>query len=393
VLAILAPGQGAQTPGFLTPWIEAVPGFADRLRWWSTVVGVDLVSAGTVWDADRIRDTAVAQPLLVAAGLATSDALFRSDSAKRAVGVVAGHSVGELTAAALAGALSPEAALALVGARGKAMAAAAALDPTGMSAILGGDPAEVLTHVEALDLTAANHNGAGQIVAAGRQENLDKLRQDPPPGARVIPLSVAGAFHTSFMAPAAEALETFIGGVTVRDPDVLLLSNDDGAVVSSGSDLLQRLVRQVAAPVRWDLCMKSLDQLGVTAVIELTPGGTLSGLVKRTLKGVETLAVKTPDDLPAAAALIMAHKRVTPEAAPAWRLVVSPVAGLFAPADTPIGAVVAGGDPIGTVDNRGRQETVVAAHGGVLVEWLAESGDPVNPGQPLARLHPTEAPA
>ncbi len=393
MLAILAPGQGAQTPGFLTPWIADVPGFADRLRWWSSVVGVDLVAAGTTWEADRIRDTAVAQPLLVAAALATAGPLFRSDSARRAVGVLAGHSVGELTTAALSGALSAEAALALVGARGKAMAAAAALAPTGMSAVLGGDPAEVVAHIEALDLTAANHNGAGQVVAAGRQENLDKLAEQPPAGARVRPLSVAGAFHTSFMSPAVDHLETFIGGVTVRDPDVLLLSNADGAVVSSGEDLLRRLVRQVAAPVRWDLCMKTMGQLGVNAVIELTPGGTLTGLVRRTLPGVETLAVKTPDDLAAAHALIIAHKRVTPEAAPAWRLAVAPVAGQFTPAEIPLNTVVSAGDTVGVVGSRGREEAVVAAHGGVLVEWLAETGDPVNPGQPLARLHPTEAPA
>jgi [acyl-carrier-protein] S-malonyltransferase len=273
------------------------------------------------------------------------------------------------------------------------MASAAALAPTGMSAVVGGDPAEVLAQVEALDLTAANHNGAGQVVAAGRQENLDKLRSEPPAGARVIPLSVAGAFHTSFMSPAADHLASFIGGVTVRDPELLLLSNADGAVVSSGGDLLERLVRQVASPVRWDLCMKTLGQLGVTAVIELTPGGTLTGLVKRNLKGVETLAVKTPDDLDAAHALIVAYKKVTPEAAPAWRLVVSPVAGEFTPGETELGTTVAAGTVIGSVGNRGRYEEVVAAHGGVLVEWLAEPGDPVNPGQPLARLHPTEAPA
>jgi [acyl-carrier-protein] S-malonyltransferase len=391
VLAILAPGQGAQTPGFLTPWVEGVPGFADRLHWWSTVVGLDLVGAGTTWDAVTIRDTAVAQPLLVAAALATADALLRSDSAQRAVGVYAGHSVGELATAALSGALSPEAAMALVGARGKAMAAAAALEPTGMSAILGGEPDEVLAAVEALDLTAANHNGAGQVVAAGRIENLDKLRAEPPAKARIIPLSVAGAFHTSFMGPAVEHLQTFIAGVPVRDPHTLLLSNADGAVVSSGTDLIGRLVGQVATPVRWDLCMKTLGQLGVTAVIELTPGGTLTGLVKRTLPGVETLAVKTPDDLPAAHALLAAHKRVTPEAAPAWRLVVAPVAGQFVPADVELGSVVPVGGTIGVVESRGRQETVVAAHGGVLVEWLAELSDPVNPGQPLARLHPAEA--
>ncbi|BEP15238.1 ACP S-malonyltransferase [Acidothermaceae bacterium B102] len=391
MLAILAPGQGAQTPGFLTPWVEGVPGFADRLHWWSTVVGVDLISAGTTWDAVTIRDTAVAQPLLVAAALATADALLTSDSAQRAVGVYAGHSVGEFTTAALSGALSPEASMALVGARGRSMAAAAALAPTGMSAILGGDPAEVLAAIEALDLTAANHNGAGQVVAAGRTENLDKLRAEPPAGTRVVPLSVAGAFHTEFMSPAVDELVSYTVGVPVRDPHTLVLSNSDGAVVSSGPELLRRLFGQVAAPVRWDLCMKTLGQLGVNAVIELTPGGTLTGLIRRALPGVELLALKTPDDLPAAHALIAAHKRVTPEAAPAWRVVVAPVAGQFVPVDVELGSVILPGGTIGVVESRGRQETVVAAHGGVLIEWLAEASDPVNPGQPLARLHPAEA--
>jgi [acyl-carrier-protein] S-malonyltransferase len=391
VLAILAPGQGAQTPGFLTPWIEGVPGFGDRLHWWSTVVGVDLIAAGTTWDAETIRDTAVAQPLLVAAALATADALLTSDSAQRAIGVYAGHSVGEFTTAALSGALSPEAAMVLVGARGRSMAAAAALEPTGMSAILGGDPAEVLAAIEALDLTPANHNGAGQVVAAGRTENLDKLRAEPPAGTRVVPLSVAGAFHTSFMSPAVDELESYTVGVPVRDPHTFVLSNSDGAVVSSGPELLRRLFGQVAAPVRWDLCMKSLGQLGVNAVIELTPGGTLTGLVRRALPGVELLALKTPDDLPSAHALIAAHKRVTPEAAPAWRVVVSPLAGQFVPAELEIDTVVAPGGVIGVIESRGRQDEVVAPYGGVLVEWLAEAHDPVNIGQPLARFHPAEA--
>jgi [acyl-carrier-protein] S-malonyltransferase len=316
VLAILAPGQGAQTPGFLTPWIEGVPGFADRLRGFSDATDVDLVAAGTVWDAEQIRDTSIAQPMLVAAALATAETLIGTTTEPE-VDVLAGHSVGEFAAAALSGALTAEAALAAVAERGRAMAAAAALSPTGMSAILGGDPQSVLAAIDSLGLTAANHNGAGQVVAAGSLEALDRLRVEPPAGARVIPLAVAGAFHTQYMTPAVERLEAHVSGIEVADPQVPVLSNADGAAVRDGAELVRRLVGQVATPVRWDLCMQTMRTMGVTAVIELAPGGTLTGLVKRAFKGgeatqaVQAVALKTPDDLPAARALLEEHAGAT----------------------------------------------------------------------------------
>ncbi|MFG3440734.1 ACP S-malonyltransferase [Nonomuraea sp. NPDC047897] len=293
MLAIVAPGQGAQTPGFLTPWLE-VPGFADRLAGWSEVTGLDLIAYGTTAGADEIRDTAVAQPLLVAAALASAEALGVTP------GVLAGHSVGEFAAAALSGALTAEQALALVRERAQAMAKAAAVTETGMTAVLGGVEADVLAAVERHGLTPANINGAGQIVAGGTLEQLAAFKDDAPARARLIPLSVAGAFHTAHMAPAVAHLREAAAAVAPADPSVTLLSNADGRAVTGGADLVERLVGQVSSPVRWDLCMTAMAELGVTAIIELLPGGTLTGLAKRGLRGVATVALKTPDDLDAA---------------------------------------------------------------------------------------------
>ncbi|GAB3859938.1 ACP S-malonyltransferase [Dactylosporangium cerinum] len=301
MLAVLAPGQGSQKPGFLTPWL-ALPGAEARLRWWSVLAGVDLVHLGAEADAEEIRDTAKTQPLLVAAALLTAEQLPLDNA-----NIFAGHSVGELAASALAGVLSAEAAVTLAGVRGREMAAACALEPTGMSAILGGDPDEVLAVIEAAGLHPANRNGAGQVVAAGSLTGLEKLAAAPPARARIISLQVAGAFHTPFMAPAEEALATIAAGVSTSAPTRPLLSNLDGTVVDHGPDMLQRLVQQVTAPVRWDLCMAALADRGVTAVIELAPAGTLAGLVKRTIKGIEIASVNTPDDLAAARDLIARH--------------------------------------------------------------------------------------
>ncbi|GAA0327066.1 ACP S-malonyltransferase [Actinoallomurus spadix] len=297
VLVIAAPGQGAQTPGFLNAWLE-VPGVADRLAWWSAVTGLDLIRYGTTADADEIRDTAVAQPLLVAAALAAYEALGITPD------VTTGHSVGELAAAAIAGVISPESAMVLVRERGRAMAEAAAVTETGMTAVLGGDAEEVLAAIEKHGLTPANANGAGQVVAAGTKEQLAAFAEEPPAGARLRPLSVAGAFHTHHMAPAVDTLRRITPGMPVAAPVTRLLSNRDGAVVDHGPDFVARLVEQVSAPVRWDSCMATMADLGVTAIIELPPAGTLVGLVRRALPGVERVALKTPDDLDKARALI-----------------------------------------------------------------------------------------
>ncbi|MDX3797849.1 ACP S-malonyltransferase [Streptomyces sp. AK04-3B] len=302
MLVLVAPGQGAQTPGFLTPWLD-LPGVEDRLRALSTAIDLDLVHYGTNADADEIRDTAIAQPLLVAAGLVSAAALGDITP-----GAVAGHSVGEITAAVFAGVLDDTAALGLVRRRGLAMADAAAITETGMSALLGGDPEVSVAHLEKLGLTPANINGAGQIVAAGTLEQLAALIEDKPEGVRkVVPLKVAGAFHTRHMAPAVESLAKAAAELDPADPTVRYVSNKDGQSVSTGAEILDRLVGQVANPVRWDLCMETFKELGATAIIEVSPGGTLVGLAKRALPGVKTLALKTPDDLDAARELIAEH--------------------------------------------------------------------------------------
>ena len=302
MLVLVAPGQGAQTPGFLTPWLE-LPGAADRLGAWSDAIGLDLAHYGTQADADAIRDTAVAQPLLVAAGLLSAAAL-----GDIVPGAVAGHSVGEITAAAYAGVLDDTAALTLVRKRGLAMAEAAAITETGMSALLGGDPEVSVAHLEKLGLTPANMNGAGQIVAAGTMEQLAALNEDKPEGVRkVVQLKVAGAFHTHHMGPAVEKLAEAAKELVPADPTVAYVSNKDGRTVTTGTEVLERLVGQVANPVRWDLCMETFKELGVTALIEACPGGTLTGLAKRALPGVKTLALKTPDDLDAARELVAEH--------------------------------------------------------------------------------------
>ncbi|MEV7613755.1 ACP S-malonyltransferase [Streptomyces sp. NPDC089799] len=292
MLVLVAPGQGAQTPGFLTPWLD-LPGAAERVAAWSEAIGLDLAHYGTKADADEIRDTAVAQPLLVAAGLLSAAHLDGI-----VPGAVAGHSVGEITAAAVAGVLTESDALSFVRTRGLGMADAAAVTPTGMSAVLGGDRDTVVAHLEKLGLTPANINGAGQIVAAGTLEQLAALEADKPEGAmKVVALKVAGAFHTHHMAPAVARLEEAAQALTPADPTVTYVSNKDGAAVATGADVVARLVGQVANPVRWDLCMERFAGLGVTGIIELCPGGTLTGLAKRALKGVPSVALKTPDDI------------------------------------------------------------------------------------------------
>lgn len=299
VIIAVFPGQGSQTPGFLAPWLQ-VEGARERLAAYSECAGVDLIAAGTDWDADRIRDTQVAQPLIVAASLLSWNALPERDR----VAGVAGHSVGEFAAAAAAGVLTDEQALRLVGIRGRAMAEAAAAEQTGMAAVIGGDETAVIARLEELGLTPANHNGGGQIVAAGSLPAIQTLASEPPAGTRVIPLQVAGAFHTHYMAPAVEVLRDAASAVTASDPRVAVWSNRDGARGGSGAEFLDSLVSQVASPVRWDLCMASFAADGVSGIIELSPAGTLTGLAKRALRGVPAVAVKTPDDLPAAQKLL-----------------------------------------------------------------------------------------
>jgi [acyl-carrier-protein] S-malonyltransferase len=390
MLIITAPGQGAQTPGFLAPWLE-LPGVTERLGAASELAGCDLIRFGTTASADEIKDTAVAQPLLLAAAIVAAAALSGSglpESGAVPADVAAGHSVGELAAGVMAGVLTADDAMRLTAIRGRAMAAAAAAEPTGMTAVLGGDQDVVLAAIARHGLTPANVNAAGQIVAAGTMTALEAFAADPPvkgSGARLRPLQVAGAFHTRHMAPAVAALRDAAADVAVTDPAITLLSDADGAAVTTGKEWLERIVAQVAAPVRWDLCMRTMADLGVTALIELPPAGTLTGLARRALPGVAQLAIKTPEQLDAARDLIAGHL-AEPDGhghghLPEWRLIVAPASGTFR----------SGADQqhLGTVVARGAEHPLAAPWAlrpAEIIEWLVEDGDPVSQGQPLIRV-------
>jgi [acyl-carrier-protein] S-malonyltransferase len=392
MLIITAPGQGAQTPGFLAPWLE-LPGVAERLGAASDLIGRDLIRLGTTASADEITDTAVAQPLRVATGIAVA-AMLAGQRGDVPADAAAGHSVGELTAGVLAGVLGADDALRLVRVRGEAMAAATAAEPTGMTAVLGGDEETVLAAIAGCGLTPANVNAAGQIVAAGTVAQLEAFAADPPPGARLRPLAVAGAFHTRHMAPAVAALRDATAGLVAKDPAITLLSNADGAAVGSGQEWLERIVAQVAAPVRWDLCMRTMADLGVTAIIELPPAGTLTGLAKRALPGVAVTAIKTPDQLDAVRAMIEEHLSETVTNGhtfaghqPEWRLIVAPTSGTFrSPGGRAEGSVITLTGDLGTVVARGGEREVTAPWPAEIIEWLVEDGDPVSEGQPLVRI-------
>ncbi|HET6152669.1 MAG TPA: acyltransferase domain-containing protein [Marmoricola sp.] len=389
MLIIVAPGQGAQTPGFLGPWLED-PQFAERLGWLSAVAGLDLAHYGTQADAETIRDTAIAQPLLVASGLVAALSLFPhpSDAFGR-IGAVAGHSVGELTVAAGARVISAEQAMVLVRERGNAMAQAAAVTETGMTAILGGDEAEVMAALTHHGLTAANVNAAGQIVAAGTAEQLAAFAADPPAKARLMPLSVAGAFHTEHMAPAVGVLAKLAPAVSTHDPRTAVISNADGQVVHDGRDVIRRIVKQVARPVRWDLCLAAMRDLGVTGILEMPPAGTLTNIAKRALPGVETFALKTPDQLDDARSFVDKHGAPSPmDIHPTWRMLVSPSKGTFVRSAGDEGESLVAASSIGLVRSTRDETAVLAPYGGTIVEWLVEDGDLVSPGQPLVRLHP-----
>lgn len=280
----------------LTSWLE-LPGAAERLSAWSEISGLDLARLGTTATAEEITDTAVTQPLVVAATLLAHEELTKRGLIAGKSTAVAGHSVGEIAAYAIAGVISADDAVKLAATRGAEMAKACALEPTGMAAVLGGDEAEVLARLESLDLIPANRNAAGQIVAAGAVAALEKLAEDPPAKARVRVLATAGAFHTHYMAPAAEGYAAAAATVATNEPTATLLSNADGKPVDSAADAMAKLVAQMTRPVRWDLCNETLRGMEVSAIVEFPPAGTLVGIAKRELKGTPTHAVKAPSDL------------------------------------------------------------------------------------------------
>lgn len=280
----------------LTAWLE-LPAAAERLAAWSQISGLDLVRLGTTATAEEITDTAVTQPLVVAATLLAHEELSRRGVIAGKETVVAGHSVGEIAAYAIAGVISADDAVKLAATRGAEMAKACAVEPTGMAAVLGGEEADVLARLEALDLVPANRNAVGQIVAAGAVAALDKLVEDPPEKARVRKLATAGAFHTQYMASATDGYAAAAASVTTGEPTTKLLSNADGQPVTSAADAMSKLVAQMTRPVRWDLCTETMRKADMTAIVEFPPAGTLTGIAKRELRGVPTHAVKSPADL------------------------------------------------------------------------------------------------
>ena len=303
MIALTCPGQGAQTPGFLAPWLE-LESFRQQIEKYSLILEMDLIHFGTGADAETIKDTKNAQPLIVAASMASYAVLVEALKDDSVIAGVAGHSVGEIAAANIAGVLDTEAALMFVKARGEQMARAATLEASSMAAVVGGEQEIVLNHLTNLGLFAANYNGKGQIVAAGSSATIQELIDTPPPGTRVVGLAVAGAFHTSFMETAKVELGSLASSIRTENPKLLLWSNSDGARVDSGDKFLELLINQVSNPVRWDLTMDSMVSDGVSAVIELLPAGTLTGIAKRAMPGVATLALKSPEDLEKAVAFV-----------------------------------------------------------------------------------------
>jgi len=304
MLVIFCPGQGSQKPGFLKSWLE-IPEFKKKIQEYSELISLDLIHHGTLSDLETIKDTAIAQPLIAGASIASASLLDLAN-----LSGVAGHSVGEVSAAAIAGVLTEAEAMQLVSVRSKAMAmVAASSEPTAMAAILGGDIEVVLARLNGFNLSAANFNGAGQIVAAGAKTDIDSFVSEGLTGSKVIELNVAGAFHTKYMEPAIGTLNTFKDTLLAHDPNVVLWSNEAGQMITRGSDYLDLLVGQVANSVRWDLCMASMVEAGVSAVIEVSPAGTLMGLAKRSMPGIEIVALKEPKDLEAAQELLNRHTK------------------------------------------------------------------------------------
>jgi [acyl-carrier-protein] S-malonyltransferase len=364
----------------LAPWLE-LAGVAEQIAQFSELAGLDLARLGTTADADEIRDSAVTQPLIVAAGLIAASQLKLGEV------VVAGHSVGEVTAAAIAGALTPAAAMSFAARRGVEMAAACAATPTSMVAVLGGDADEVVAAVIGAGLTPANRNGAGQIVAAGAVEAIAKFTENPPAGARIRSLRVAGAFHTSYMAEAEKNLRAVAAQLSPAEPTLTLLSNADGASVRDGRSVLARLVAQVTRPVRWDLCLSTLRALEITGAIELAPAGTLAGIARRELPGVQVVAIKSPADLESAQQLLDEQSARPRSQGVELRPVLSPAKGIFTHShDLGEGNGIAVGARIGTIRTDRDEVAVVSPASGVLEQWLRNDGDILGAGMPVARI-------
>lgn len=378
MLVLLSPGQGSQTPGLLTPWLD-LPGARSAVGRWSEQTGLDLLALGTTATAEEIRDTAVAQPLLTAAALLSAEALLDGGVPD----AVCGHSVGELPALAVAGVLSVDEAVSLAALRGRAMADAAAVHPTGLAAVLGGDPVQVLDLATELGLEVATVNVAGQVVLGGHRAALEELAAAPPARSRIRLLDVAGAFHTAAMLPARDRLDRAVQALTPGRPLCPVVANADGAVVTDGREALTRLVAQLTGPVRFDRCLATLSAMGTHAAVELAPGGTLTALAKRALPGAQLAALTTPDDLELGRSLLPAGLRESPEVR--FRVVPSPGTGVI-DLTRLVGDRVERGERLGLVAGRSGSEEVLAPLAGTVSEWVVSHGDPVRVGQPLAVL-------
>lgn len=304
----MTPGQGSQTSGMYSSWITDAAN-KELIANYSELIDLDLLNYGTSASQAEITATNIAQPLLTALTFMSFGKLEVNLNTNI---IYSGHSVGEFSAASLAGFYSDETAMKLVNVRGKAMAeAAASNNATGMSAVLGGDKAEVIKHIEQFDLVPANVNSNGQIVASGLLTNLEKLSENPPASTKVRKLEVAGAFHSQFMKTAESELEKEFAQLEVNKSSSIFISNKDGQIVKDSSELKSRLITQITSPVRWDLCQAKMIELGVTGMLELAPAGVLTGIAKREMPGVELFAIKSPEDIPGAQAFIDKHAKIT----------------------------------------------------------------------------------
>jgi [acyl-carrier-protein] S-malonyltransferase len=303
----VTPGQGSQTSGMYSPWITDQTN-NEIVKKYSDLIDLDLFHYGTVASQPEITATNIAQPLLTALAFMSFNRLNIKSNENI---IYSGHSVGEFSAACLAGFYSDETAMKLVSVRGKAMAEAAASNSaTGMSAVLGGDKAEIIKHIEQFDLVPANVNSSGQIVASGLLTNLEKLSANPPASTKVRKLDVAGAFHSQFMKSAESELEDEFAQVELTKPTCSFISNKDGQTITESTQLKSRLISQITSPVRWDLCQAKMVELGVTGMLELAPAGVLTGIAKREMPGVELFAIKSPEDIDTAQAFINKHAKI-----------------------------------------------------------------------------------
>ena len=306
MLAVVAPGQGSQSVGMLSPWVTDSKD-KELVDSWSSLISVDLLKLGQSGNSEEIKSTDNAQLLIFITSILSSLNLDLKNAKDQSI-IFAGHSVGEFAAYSIAGTFEVDQALKIVARRGQSMLAATnAFSKTGMSAVLGGNNDEVISYLREFNLIPANINSNGQIIAAGTLENLDRLANTPPAGTRVRPLEVSAAFHTKYMEPAISRFKEIFRDLNTNSPSQIILSNKNGEELNKSTDIIENLINQVISPVRWDLCQAKMVELGVTGMLELAPGGTLCGIAKKEIPSVETFAIKSPEDIQSANDFIRKH--------------------------------------------------------------------------------------